>query len=62
MSEDQSKFTRRHFLRYTAMTTAMTGAWYSTTMKTDAQSPGPKLPLRFRDDNNPGPYTYDDPP
>jgi hypothetical protein len=62
MSEDQSKVTRRKFLQYTALTTAMTGAWYSTTMKTDAQSKVPIAPKAFAGpENNPGPYTYSDP-
>lgn len=60
MKEDQSKFTRRTFLKYTAMTTAMTGVWYSTAMKTDAQEP-PQVESALAPENNPGPYTYSDP-
>ena len=61
MPKDESKQTRREFLKYTAMTTAMGGVWYSTAMKTDAAEEQKVVPEKVADPaHNPGPYLYPD--
>ncbi len=61
MSDDESKLTRRMFLKHTAMATAATGAWHSIAMKTDAQQqPPPQAPRAGEETVLP--YTYHDPP
>jgi hypothetical protein len=63
MPSDPSRYTRRVFLKYTAMTTAMSGAWCSTILTTDAKEQELILPRALNNiTNNPGPYIYTDEP
>jgi hypothetical protein len=63
MPSDPSRYTRRVFLKYTAMTTAMTGAWYSTVLTTDAREQEFFPPQSLNNViHNPWPYNYTDEP
>ncbi len=62
MTDDELKVTRRSFLEQSAGATAMSAAWYSIAMKTDAlaQAPGNDPVRALTTGPGPSPYAYDE--
>lgn len=64
MSDDELRMNRRLFLKHSAAATAMSAAWYSVAMKTDALARAQQYRMRtFGTEFGSGmPYPYFEPP